>query len=160
MKKLVMFYSLDGNCKLIGESIAKDIDADIFQVRTVKDLSKKGKAGKLFWGGRQVMMNKKPEIEKVDLALDQYDLIFLGTPVWVGTYAPPLDTLFEQVKIKGKKIAVFYCHGGGPGKIKEKLTDTLAGNEIVDWIDFKDPLKHSPEESTNRAINWAHSIIE
>ena len=50
MKNLVIYYSLEGNTKLIAENIAKKIDADILELKTKKEYHKTG-FKKYFWGG-------------------------------------------------------------------------------------------------------------
>lgn len=46
--------------------------------------------------------------------LSEYEIIFLGTPVWFGTYAPPVKTFLAQNDyLKGKAVFLFATHGGG-----------------------------------------------
>ena len=57
--------------------------------------------------------------------------------------------------VKDKKIALFCCHGGGKGKIFQRLEKALAGNEIIGEIDFRDPLRVAKEECIKKAKEWA-----
>ena len=52
-------------------------------------------------------------IEGLDLS--KYDLVFVGTPNWWGTMAPPVRTWATQSKdaLKGKTVCLFQTHGGG-----------------------------------------------
>lgn len=68
---------------------------------------------KYFWGGKQVMVNEKHELLSFDVNFDDYDFLFIGTPVWAGSYAPALNSFFTENKFPGKKMALFCCHGGG-----------------------------------------------
>ena len=43
----------------------------------------------------------------------QYDVIFLGYPIWFGTYAPPVFTFLDQVDLSGKKLVPFCTFGSG-----------------------------------------------
>jgi multimeric flavodoxin WrbA len=72
-----------------------------------------------------------------------YDLVIIGTPVWAWSYAPAMKTFLEETKIEGKKIALFCCHGGGPGKALEKLRAAVPGNSFAAEASFHDPLKHT-----------------
>ena len=99
MRNLVVFYSLEGNTRLIAESIAKAINADVLELKTKKKYSDKG-FKKYFWGGKSVIFKEKPELLYLDKDINQYDNIFIGTPIWVGTYAPPLNTFLKNNKIE------------------------------------------------------------
>ena len=103
MKNLVVFYSLEGNTKFIASQIAKKVNADILELKTKKEYPNKG-FKKYFWGGRSVLFNQKPELIESDKNINEYDNIFIGTPIWVGTYAPPYDTFLAENKIYNKNI--------------------------------------------------------
>ena len=159
MKKLVIFYSLDGNTKFISENIAEEIGADILELKPVKEI-RRNNFMKLFSGGKQAMMKATPELQPIDKDPTEYDLIFIGTPVWAWTFAPALRTFFKDHKIENKKIGLFCCHGGGPGKIFEKMKEKLEGNTVIGEIMFKDPLKHDKENDAKKAKEWASKLIE
>jgi flavodoxin len=159
MKTLVIYYSLEGNTKYLAGAIAGATGADILELKAKKDLVKIKGIGKYFWGGRQVIMKKKPDLLPFAFDPAQYDLIFIGTPVWAFSYAPPLCTFFSTVGLKNKKIALFCSHGGGMGKTLEHMKKQVAGNTIVGTIDFFEPLKNKPDECAQRAKQWASGIL-
>lgn len=43
----------------------------------------------------------------------EYDNVFIGTPIWLGTYAPAYNIFLAENKIDRKNIYLFACHGGG-----------------------------------------------
>ncbi len=159
MKILVIYYSFEGNTKFIAESIAKAVGADILELKPKKEM-KTHNFMKYFWGGKKIVMKEKPILLPFDKNPQDYDILFIGTPVWVWTYAPPLYTFFESVELNNKKIALFCCNAGGKGKIFEKMSKILSGNEIVGEIDFLEPLKNDSENNRNIAIQWAKQIVD
>ncbi|MBN2790157.1 MAG: flavodoxin [Candidatus Delongbacteria bacterium] len=159
MRKLVVYYSLDGNTKFISENIAQEISADILELKPVKEITRNNFM-KIFSGGKQSMMKAEPEIQPFDLDPSSYDTIIIGTPVWAWTFAPALRTFFSKIELKNKQIGIFCCHGGGPGKIFEKMEKKLEGNTILGKIGFKDPLKHEKEKDASEAKKWAREIID
>ena len=158
MKKLVVFYSLDGNTRFVARTIAEAVAADILELNP-KDGPRKSGFAKYIWGGRQVMRKYKPELEAFDKKPEDYDLLFIGTPVWAWTYTPALATFFSTVPLKGKKIAVFCCSGGGKGKTLEKMKENLGGNEIVGETDFVEPLRRDQKENATKARKWAREVV-
>ena len=69
-----------------------------------------------------------PDIEPIKADISAYDIVFLGYPVWFGTYAVPVGTVLETVNFSGKKVVPFCTFGSGgldssSRDIKEKLPD-------------------------------------
>ncbi|MBQ5458818.1 MAG: hypothetical protein IIT61_08880, partial [Bacteroidales bacterium] len=54
-----------------------------------------------------------PEIKPIAADISKYDVVFIGFPVWFGTYAPPISTLLENADLSGKKIVPFCTFGSG-----------------------------------------------
>lgn len=157
MRVLVVYYSLEGNTKLLSKKIAETINADIIELETSKHYPSGG-LKKYVWGGRSAVFGEEPELINEPIDFTSYDTIIIGTPVWASTYAPPFKTLFGKYKIEGKRIALFICHaGGGAGKCIKKIKDALPGNEFIGEIDFVEP-KRKPEESCERAAKWASGL--
>ena len=154
LKKLVMYYSLEGNTKLIAEAIATEVGADLLELKPIKDVSPTGFM-RFVWGGKQVMLKEKPELQPFDVKIEDYDVIYMGSPVWAGSYAPAFNTFFNEYKVTGKKIGLFGCYGGQEGKLFINYRNQLEGNEIIGEIGFKNPLTLSRQESELRAKEWA-----
>ena len=112
MKTLVVFYSLEGNTKFIADVIAKHLQADTLELKTAKPFPSKG-FKKFFKGGMSVVFKQKPKLDNKDIDLNPYDNIIIGTPVWAGTFAPPLRTFLRANSLAGKHVALFACCSGG-----------------------------------------------
>jgi len=142
MKKLIVYYSLEGNTELVAGKIQKNIDADVIRLIPKKEYPK-GNFKKYLWGGKSVTLGEKPELMEYSFVVDDYDVIVIGTPIWAGTFAPPIKTFLADNKLSGKDIYLFACSGGGSAdKCFEKLKGILTGNQIVDSINFVEPLKN------------------
>ena len=157
MKILVIYYSFEGNTRFIAETIANSINADILELKAKEEI-KANDFMKYVLGGRQVVMQMKPELLSFNENPENYDLIFIGTPVWAWTFAPAVRTLLSTLKLHNKKIALFCCHGGQPGKTFDKLKAFLNGNKILGEIDFMEPLNNK-EYNSNNAREWAKEIL-
>ncbi len=157
MKTLVIYYSFEGNTKLMAEAMAEAVGADLLRLQPRREIQTHGFM-KFVWGGKAAMMKDKPELLPLDKNPDDYDLLLLGTPVWAWTYAPPMNTFLSGTPLSGKKIALFCCHGGGKGAIFEKMKAALPGNEFLGEIDFRDPAKRDMEANRGKAQDWARSM--
>ena len=73
-----------------------------------------------------------PEIQPIKADLSQFDIIFLGYPVWFGTYAPPVNAFLSQTDLSGKKIVPFCTFGsGGLESSVKDLTEKQPNAEIL-----------------------------
>lgn len=141
MKVAVIYYSLEGNTELIAEMIAKETNAKIYRLEPLKEYPTKGFM-KFFIGGGSVLFHRKPKLKEESFNLDAYDTLIIGSPIWAGTYAPPINTFLTSNQIKNKSIYLFASHGGGGAeKYYSKMKERLHGNIVADTIDFQEPIK-------------------
>ena len=117
-----------------------------------------GNLAKHFWGGKQVFTGEKPELLPLTKDAADYDLIFIGTPVWAFSYAPALKTFLSRTKISGKKIALFLTCDGMPGKTFINLRQALSGNEILGELALVAPYKDL-ENNIIKIKNWLTNIL-
>ncbi|XMB66065.1 NAD(P)H-dependent oxidoreductase [Mycoplasmatota bacterium zrk1] len=156
-KTLIIYYSFEGSTREIAESISRVLKADLMEVKPIEELKSKG-FSKFIWGGYQVVTGKKPELNPLSKNLDDYDTVFIGTPIWAGTYAPPIKSLIEDY-IEGKKVAYFYCHEGGHKKAIEKAKQAIEKkNAFIGAKGFMNPKKNL-ELSSEEANNWAKLVL-
>ena len=115
VKIAVVYFSWSGNTRFAAETIAKKAGADLFEIKAEtpynSDFGKCCDEAKPECQGKK-MRPIKP-IEGLDLT--KYDVVFVGTPNWWGTMAPPVRTWVMQSKdaLKGKTVCLFQTHGGG-----------------------------------------------
>lgn len=111
-KVLVLYYSQTSNTKAVAEEIATRLGADIEEiVATVPyDGDFQATIGRCMQEREQGVI---PEIEPLQADIAKYDVIFIGYPVWFGTYAPPVATWLNGVDLSGKKIVPFCTFGSG-----------------------------------------------
>lgn len=157
MKTLIIYYSFEGNVKLLGETMASEIGADILELHPKQEIKSTGFM-KYLWGGRQVIMKEEPKLEPINVNLNDYELLVIGTPVWAGSYTPAIRSFLSSNSIVNKKIAFFCSHEGGLGKTLDNLKNKLSANQIISSIDFIAPLKKNKEATLERAKTWIKSL--
>ncbi len=151
MKNLVLYYSLNGNTDFVAKKLAEKLDADIFMIETTKGYPK-GFA-KYIVGGFQALFKIKVDIRPVKVTLDDYDQIVIGSPVWASSMTPPLRSFLKDNQIEDKNIVMFCTYEGQAGKVFDHIEKSIGKNNIVDKLEFKDPLKMM--DSTIKSIeNW------
>ncbi|MBN1330319.1 MAG: flavodoxin [Candidatus Heimdallarchaeota archaeon] len=158
MKSLVIYYSKTGNTKLIAETIASELNAELLELKPEKDkLASKGFM-LYFKGGYQSMTKKKIKLANIGTNFNNYDLIFLGTPVWAWRLNPVVRSFLKAYNFSGKKFGLFCCCAGSGTKILAEMKNILKDNEIISQKEFIEPLVNDTEKAILEAKNWAIDI--
>ena len=84
-----------------------------------------------------IEMNDKtirPEIVESNIQIDDYDVIYLGFPIWWYVAPTIINTFLEKYDFSGKKIILFATSGGSKfGKTVEELKVSVsADTEIIE----------------------------
>ena len=111
-KVLVLYYSQTSNTKTVAQEIASRLEADIEEIVPVEPYEGDFQATI----ERSAMEREQgilPEIQPVKADVNNYDIIFIGYPIWFGTYAPPIATFLNQVDLTDKQIVPFCTFGSG-----------------------------------------------
>ena len=100
-----------GNTKIVADYISEITGADQFEIVTHKydgmaympliDLAKE-----------EARKGELPPYEGAAPNLAQYDTVFIGGPVWWGTYPQVMFTLFKDINLDGKTVIPFTTHEG------------------------------------------------
>jgi flavodoxin len=111
-KILIACYSWSGNTQKIAEQIQTISCGDIFEIVPVKpypaDYDKCVEQAK-----KEINSGFKPALSKKVENIEKYDIIFIGTPNWWSTLAPPVATFLSEYNLSGKTVIPFCTHGGG-----------------------------------------------
>ena len=129
-KTLVLYYSQTGTTKTVAEELQKQLGADIEQIETVTPYSGDFQAT-IQRGSEEMRNGTVPDINPLRSKLADYDVIFIGYPIWFGTYAMPIATLVKQNDFAGKTIVPFCTFGsGGLNTSTEALRKALPKADI------------------------------
>jgi flavodoxin len=111
-KVLVLYYSQTSNTKAVATEIATRLGADMEEIVPTKPYEMDFQAT-IERCKQEREQGVTPEIRPLVSDIAQYDVVFLGYPVWFGTYAPPVITFLSQVDLSGKKVVPFCTFGSG-----------------------------------------------
>jgi flavodoxin len=111
-KKLVLYYSETGTTKAVAEELQKQLKADIESIEAVEPYTGDFQAT-MQRGQREMQKGETPAIKPLKSKIADYDVIFLGYPIWFGTYAMPIATLVKENDFEGKTIIPFCTFGSG-----------------------------------------------
>ena len=107
-KKLVIYFSGTNTTKAVAEELQKQLGADIESIEAVNPYS-----GNMQETMQRAQREKEPEIKPLKADLKAYDIIYIGYPIWGGTYAAPVATLIKKYDFAGKTVVPFCTFGSG-----------------------------------------------
>lgn len=113
MKMLVVYYSLTGNTDVVAQALARELGAD---VRRVEDVEKpSGNWWFMISGSMSAIRGVESAIKPIDTSLQEYNRVFVGSPVWAGNPSTPINAFIAKADFTGKEVITFVTMGGNEG---------------------------------------------
>lgn len=134
-KILVAYFSATGTTANIAEKIATTTNADLFEIKpeqayTEADLNWRDEDSRSSIEMKD--RTSRPAIASKVENMEQYDVVFIGFPIWWGREPSIIDTFMESYDFTGKKVIPFVTSGSsGIGDTGDNLQQ-LAPNATVD----------------------------
>ncbi|MBR5963476.1 MAG: hypothetical protein IK000_04930 [Bacteroidaceae bacterium] len=130
-KPLVLYYSETGTTEAVALELQKQLGADIEKIEAVVPYTGNFQET-IERGGREMRSGELPELKPLKSKIAKYDVIFLGYPIWFGTYAMPIASLVKDNDFAGKTIIPFCTFGsGGLDSSSEALKQALPKANIL-----------------------------
>ena len=131
MKSLVVYYSRSNITKKLAQDIASSLNCDIEEIKS--KTSYKGKIG-YARGIKDGASGKIVELESQKYNPEDYDVVYIGAPVWASKAANPAISYLKKNEGKFKSVKFFLTAGssGFDSSFKQmedksiKPLDTLA----------------------------------
>ena len=110
-KVLVTYFSRSGNTREMAEQIQKIMGGDIFEIQTVTPYPAENDSV-IKQAKQELEAGFKPPIKAKVTNIKEYDVVFVGSPNWWNTIAPPVMTFLSEHDLSGKTIVPFITHAG------------------------------------------------
>lgn len=161
MKTIVIYYEYGKHTKMIAERIKEKLGCEILEIQpkipysvdyqTVVDETEDN-----------LESRKTPEIKDININLDEYDKVILGTPVWWYTITPPIRTFLTKYDLSGKTVIPFATNAGWLGSTFDEIK-VLCKGKVMSEMSIKFATDHSENKlvTTEQEIeNWINKIKE
>lgn len=144
-------YINKGNTEVIAEYIRDITGADLFRVDRAVPYSANYKEccdEALI----EKNNNERPAISRKLESIDEYEVIYIGFPIYWGTMPMPLFTQLEQLNWKGKIVKFFSTHeGSGLGSSEKDIKRICQGAEIKEGLAIRGS---SVNSARNKVEEW------
>lgn len=128
-KVLVAYFSATGNTQRVAERIAELTGADTYSIEAA-DPYAENPYDDTERIQNEAYNNLRPGVANLPESVDEYDVIFVGTPVWWHFPAMVACTFLENYDLSGKTIVPFFTYGSSrwlddcEAKIQEVTPDS------------------------------------
>lgn len=161
MKTIVIYYGYGNHTRILAEKIKESLKCDILEIKpkvsyssdyqTVVDETE-----------NNLQEKETPEIEDININLDNYEKIILGTPVWWYTITPPVRTFLTKYDLSGKIVYPFATNAGWLGSTFDEIRKLCKGT-IKEEMSIKFTTNHAENKlvTSESDINkWIDKIKE
>ena len=166
---LVAFYSRTGdnyavgniskgNTHIVAEMIADKTGGRLFEIEPVnpypEDYTECTEVAK-----REKDEDARPAI-KNDIAVEDYDVIFIGYPIWWGDAPMPVHTFIDKHKWEGKTVIPFCTHeGSGLAGTEEIMRNSCNGSTILRGLAIKGTMAQNQQDNARHSIDsWLEGL--
>ena len=134
-KSLVTYFSASGVTKKVAEKLAEAAGADLFEIKpevayTEADLNWMDKKSR-----SSIEMNDKsfrPAIAEKCNNMADYDVVYVGFPIWWYVAPTIINTFLESYDFSGKTIVLFATSGGsGFGNTVAELKRSVSDTTVI-----------------------------
>lgn len=158
MKSLIVYFSHSGTTRRLAELIAQETGGDLLElvpeIAYPRDYSTVVAQAK-----RELQSGYRPALKTASPNLSAYDMVFVGTPNWWSSPAPPVLTFLEQAGQSAVQIAPFCTHGGGgSGHIRRDMEKASHGAVLLPELSvYGDSGRAADVQKWLKKINFAKS---
>ena len=168
VKAAIVYFSQSKvqNTALVAKWIQKHVDVELVEVIPVNPYPD-AYSDTLKEANRERKEETPREIQPVTIPED-CEIVFIGSPIWYGTYAPPIATFLKANPLAGKTVVPFCTHGGGgAGRFEQDVqaacpeAKVLKGfvargsNQIERRLDVGVPSHHTEDD----VIKWLNGVF-
>lgn len=154
-KVLVVYFSETGNTQKLAKLISDEVGGDFRRIETVKPYPT---GQELFdYTKNERDEDARPELKDLEVNMDDYDVVFVGYPIWWYTLPMPIYTFFDKYDFDNKIIVPFNTHeGSGDGGTYSTIKSWEKNAKVLDGLAIRGG--DMEENQTTRIRNWLKGL--
>ena len=147
-----------GNTQILGEYIASEVSADTFHVETVTPYPA-GYQECCDVAKQEQKDNARPAIKGSVDNMEQYDIVFLGYPIWWGDMPMAVYTFIESYDWSDKVVIPFCTHEGSGLSGTDKNIASATGAQVLTAIDMRGSTAQKLNDDTKQTVRkWLDDL--
>ena len=152
-------YIEKGNTRILAEIVADITKGDLFEIKTVKPYPKEYRPATEV-AKQEKENNERPEINGSLPDMSQYDVIFLGYPIWWSDLPMGVYTFLEKENFAGKTIIPFCTHeGSGIGNTERFIAETTKA-KVLPGLEMRGKIAQTQQAEARKDMEkWVNESI-
>ncbi len=148
-----------GNTHIIADMIVAETGADSFEIARVTPYPEAYRAC-TDEAQQEQNDNARPELTATVDNFDDYDVIFLGYPIWWGDMPMPVYTFLESYDFSGKTIVPFCTHeGSGLSGTKRSIEKVCSSATVLDGFAVRGSVaQNEQDDAKSEVLNWLDGL--
>lgn len=152
---LIAYFSRTGHTRAVAKQIESNAGGDLFEIVPAKsyptDYEECVNVAEV-----EQETNARPQLASHVSNMDDYDVIFLGYPIWCGTMPKVVFTFLEESDFSGKTIVPFCTHGGSRfGSSISDIAELCPASPVLDGLAV---LGMDARFTQKRVSNWLDEL--
>lgn len=119
-KTIVIYHSYTGHTKMVADYIKEKLRCDILELKSKTPFSNDYQTVVDMYENNSIN-DKVIELEEININLDEYDKVILGSPVWWYTITPVITSFLKKYDLSKKEIYPFATNAGWIGSTFEDI---------------------------------------
>lgn len=133
-KILIAYFSYSNNTRLTAEMLQTKVGGDLFAIEPAEPYTTDYRALSA-QAQEDVRNGYRPALKNKVTNIADYDVIFLGSPVWWYTIAPPVATFLSEHDLTNKTVVPFSTHAGyGAGRSFSDVAKAAPAARVLDGL--------------------------
>ena len=153
-RRIVIYHSYSGHTKMIANIIKKKLDCDVLELEPKYEFSSDYDEVV-----KEYQNNEKDkstvDIKDININLDNYDEIIIGSPVWWYSITPVVREFLKENNLEGKTVIPFATNAGWLGRTFKEIEELCKNSSVTNEMNivfgsYSDDLVTSMDEINNR----------
>lgn len=154
-KVLTAYYSHSGNTRTVARQIQQLAGGDLFEIEPVEAYPEEYRAV-VEQAKKEIAAGFRPALRGLPQDVAQYDVIFIGSPCWWATIAPPVAAFLASCDLTGKTVVPFMTHeGSGMGRSEADIRKLCPASTVTGGL----PVRGSAVDRSQGAVKkWLEGM--
>lgn len=150
-KILIAYFSYSGNTEITAKEIQNQVGGDLFEINRKEEYSSSNLTDE---AKDEIENNKRPELAEQVTNMDEYDVVFVGYPVWWHSTPVVINSFLESYNLSEKTVIPFATSGGSDiEETLESFKSSCNSNNILEGITISGSSGNS-DSGKEKIRNW------